>query len=86
MERNSTKTTTSFYTKGTKEHEGFLKYPSWCFVIFVVIESLAFDVIIFVLFQRQTGDIVFNPFCGCATTCVAAQQLDRKWVILHPVS
>ena len=26
------------------------------------------------------GDIVLDPFCGCATTCVAAQQLDRKWI------
>jgi len=25
-------------------------------------------------------DIVFDPFCGCATTCVAAQQLGRKWI------
>ena len=21
-----------------------------------------------------------DPFCGCATTCVAAQQLQRKWL------
>jgi len=26
------------------------------------------------------GDIVLDPFCGCATTCVAAQQLDRRWI------
>ena len=26
------------------------------------------------------GDIVMDPFCGCATTCVAAQQLGRKWI------
>jgi site-specific DNA-methyltransferase (adenine-specific) len=26
------------------------------------------------------GDIVLDPFCGCATTCVAAQQLGRKWI------
>ncbi len=26
------------------------------------------------------GDIVFDPFCGCATTCVAAQQLGRQWI------
>ncbi|MDR0927993.1 MAG: site-specific DNA-methyltransferase, partial [Ignavibacteria bacterium] len=26
------------------------------------------------------GDIVLDPFCGCATACVAAQQLDRKWI------
>ncbi len=25
-------------------------------------------------------DIVFDPFCGCATTCVAAQQLNRRWI------
>jgi len=24
--------------------------------------------------------IVLDPFCGCATTCVAAEQLDRKWI------
>jgi site-specific DNA-methyltransferase (adenine-specific) len=21
-----------------------------------------------------------DPFCGCATTCVSAQQLGRKWI------
>ena len=26
------------------------------------------------------GDTVLDPFCGCATTCVAAQQLGRKWI------
>jgi len=45
--RNSTKTTTSFYHEGTRS---FLKYPSWSFVIFVVGESLGFNVMIFVLF------------------------------------
>ena len=25
-------------------------------------------------------DMVFDPFCGCATTCVAAQQLGRQWI------
>ena len=25
-------------------------------------------------------DMVLDPFCGCATTCVAAEKLDRKWV------
>ena len=24
--------------------------------------------------------IVLDPFCGCATACVAADQLGRKWV------
>ncbi len=23
---------------------------------------------------------MFDPFCGCATTCVAAQQLQRGWI------
>ena len=26
------------------------------------------------------GDIVLDPFCGCATTLVAAEKLNRKWV------
>jgi site-specific DNA-methyltransferase (adenine-specific) len=30
--------------------------------------------------SSNAGDIVLDPFCGCATTCVAAQQLDRKWI------
>jgi site-specific DNA-methyltransferase (adenine-specific) len=30
--------------------------------------------------SSKEGDIVMDPFCGCATTCVAAQQLDRKWI------
>ncbi len=24
--------------------------------------------------------IVLDPFCGCATTCIASEKLDRKWV------
>ena len=30
--------------------------------------------------SSNEGDIVMDPFCGCATTCVAAQQLNRKWI------
>ncbi len=26
------------------------------------------------------GGIVLDPFCGCATTCVAAEKLGRQWV------
>ena len=33
-----------------------------------------------VLASSNEGDIVMDPFCGCATTCVAAQQLGRKWI------
>jgi site-specific DNA-methyltransferase (adenine-specific) len=33
-----------------------------------------------VLASSNEGDIVLDPFCGCATTCVAAQQLDRRWI------
>lgn len=30
--------------------------------------------------SSDEGDLVLDPFCGCATTCVAAQQLNRKWI------
>ena len=30
--------------------------------------------------SSDEGDIVLDPFCGCATTCVAAQQLQRQWI------
>lgn len=30
--------------------------------------------------SSNEGDLVLDPFCGCATTCVAAQQLGRKWI------
>ncbi|MXX84741.1 MAG: hypothetical protein F4Y70_14970 [Chloroflexi bacterium] len=30
--------------------------------------------------SSNEGDMVLDPFCGCATTCVAAEQLDRQWV------
>jgi site-specific DNA-methyltransferase (adenine-specific) len=33
-----------------------------------------------ILASSNVGDVVLDPFCGCATTCVAAQQLDRKWI------
>ena len=26
------------------------------------------------------GDLVLDPFCGCATACVAAERLQRRWV------
>ena len=25
------------------------------------------------------GDLVFDPFCGCATSCIAAERLGRQW-------
>ncbi len=30
--------------------------------------------------SSNPGDIVLDPFCGCATTCVAAEQLGRRWI------
>ena len=30
--------------------------------------------------SSKQGDVVLDPFCGCATTCVAAQQLQRQWI------
>ena len=33
-----------------------------------------------ILASSNEDDVVMDPFCGCATTCVAAQQLGRKWI------
>lgn len=30
--------------------------------------------------STNEGDMVLDPFCGCATTCVAAEGLNRQWV------
>ena len=30
--------------------------------------------------SSDEGDTVLDPFCGCATACVAADRLNRKWV------
>ena len=30
--------------------------------------------------SSNESDIVLDPFCGCATTCVAAEKLRRQWV------
>ena len=30
--------------------------------------------------SSNPGDIVLDPFCGCATACVAADKLGRRWV------
>jgi site-specific DNA-methyltransferase (adenine-specific) len=30
--------------------------------------------------SSKVGDIVLDPFCGCATTCVASEKLQRKWI------
>ena len=30
--------------------------------------------------SSNKGDTVIDPFCGCATTCVAAELLERKWI------
>jgi len=30
--------------------------------------------------SSNAGDTVLDPFCGCATTCVAAEKLDRQWI------
>ena len=30
--------------------------------------------------SSDKGDVVLDPFCGCATTCVAAALLGRQWI------
>jgi site-specific DNA-methyltransferase (adenine-specific) len=30
--------------------------------------------------SSDEGDVVLDPFCGCATTCVAAEKLGRIWI------
>ena len=30
--------------------------------------------------SSNPGDLVLDPFCGCATTCIAAERLDREWI------
>ena len=30
--------------------------------------------------SSQPGEVVLDPFCGCATTCIAAERLERQWI------
>ena len=30
--------------------------------------------------SSNEGDVVLDPFCGCATTCIASEKLNRKWI------
>ena len=30
--------------------------------------------------SSNEGDMILDPFCGCATACSAAEKLDRQWV------
>lgn len=30
--------------------------------------------------SSNEGELVLDPFCGCATTCVAAERLGREWI------
>ena len=30
--------------------------------------------------SSNAGDLVVDPFCGCATTCLAAEKLGRNWL------
>ena len=33
-----------------------------------------------ILASSNEGDVVLDPFCGCATTAVAAERLKRQWI------
>ena len=30
--------------------------------------------------SSNLGDIILDPFCGCATTCIAAEKWQRRWI------
>lgn len=30
--------------------------------------------------SSNNGDVVLDPFCGCATACIAAEKLNRQWI------
>ena len=30
--------------------------------------------------SSNRGDVVLDPFCGCATTCIASEGLQRQWI------
>ena len=30
--------------------------------------------------SSNEGDVVLDPFCGCATACIAAERLKRQWI------
>ncbi len=30
--------------------------------------------------SSKEGDTILDPFCGCATTCIAAEKLGRNWI------
>ena len=30
--------------------------------------------------SSKPGDVIFDPFCGCGTTLIAAERLNRRWI------
>ena len=30
--------------------------------------------------SSNEGEVVLDPFCGCATTCIASEKLNRQWI------
>ena len=33
-----------------------------------------------IMASSKKNDVVLDPFCGCATTCIAAERLERNWI------
>ena len=34
----------------------------------------------FITASSNEGDLILDPFCGCGTTLVSAEELNRHWI------
>ncbi len=78
------------YLQREKENKGVLMHDVWTDINFIgptAKERLGYPTQKpFALYERmirassKEGDIVLDPFAGCATTLVAAEKLQRQWV------
>ena len=55
-------------TRGSKERTGYDTQKPLALLRRIILAS------------SNPGDLVLDPFCGCATACVAADMLGREWI------